>query len=251
MEELKKSLCLKKHNFLLRLASIITLSILSTSVFALRPFESTDADVIDAKETEIEFGLITVERDEDETSYISPSLVFNYGLTNSLELVAEFEIERTTENKWEIVDPGLFLKSILRDGILQGNQGLSIATEFGFLLPSTQKNEKDIGGEALMIASGGIAELAYHINVGGGINLDGHSFSVWGVIGEIPLSESLTLVGEVSGEDTTRDNSEQSILLGIVVNPASSNIEWDLGVRRGITNAATDYSLTFGFTFTY
>ena len=48
------------------------------SAFALRPFVSTDADVVDVKEWEIEFGIFGLAREDRENEIITPSLRFNY-----------------------------------------------------------------------------------------------------------------------------------------------------------------------------
>lgn len=56
-------------------------------------FASTDADVVSANELEIELGYFNWERASGENSYVTPQLVFNYGLTNTLELIAEFDLE--------------------------------------------------------------------------------------------------------------------------------------------------------------
>ena len=63
----------------------------SRFAFAYRPFDSTDADVVDKGEIEIEVGLFNASYDKGNDKIYVPSLIFNYGLSNTLELVSEFE----------------------------------------------------------------------------------------------------------------------------------------------------------------
>jgi len=201
---------------------------------AYRPFKSTDADVVDRGALEIELGALTVERDDGRTGYITPGLILNYGLTGALELVGEFELENPPGDPWQIADPGLFLKAQLKEGALQDRSGLSIAAELGALLPSSKEGENDLGGEAILIASGALSSFTYHVNFGGGgVDRLGSAFWKWGVIGELPVSNELTLAGEIAGEDAASAASEASALLGVRYQPNKSGVVFDMGVRRG------------------
>jgi hypothetical protein len=221
--------------------------------WAYRPFVSTDADVADKGEIEIEFGYFNWERADDENSYITPQLVFNYGLTDTLELVGEFEVEHQSGEKSQLVDPGLFLKSVLKPGVLQGRQGLSFAVEAGLLLPSEIDEEDRTGFEAFGIVSGTLANLTWHLNLGGGIDrIDHSSFGLWGVALEHPVNSNLKLVGEFNGESLKSEAAENSVLLGLVWEPASTpGLELDLGLRQGTSHEAADWGATLGLTFSF
>ena len=56
-------------------------------------------------------------------------MVLNYGFAKNWEAVGEFRVESSPE--FEITDPGLFLKGVLREGVLQEKEGLSFAIEAG------------------------------------------------------------------------------------------------------------------------
>ena len=234
-----------------RLFAVLATASLSGPAFALRPFDSTDADVVRQGEVEIEFGLLTLERDEGENTWITPALVFNYGLTDALELVGEFDMEKSPGENWDLTDPGIFLKYMLKDGVMQDAPGLSVATEFGFLFSTDNTDKNDVGGEGILILSNTANNLTYHVNVGGGIDPDGDNFRLWGLVGELPVSTGLTLVGEYSGEKVSGEASEETILLGLLFEPKGSELTWDFGVRRKITRQAADLTLTAGFTLTF
>lgn len=130
--------------------------------YARRPFVSTDADVVGAGEAELEFGYLTIERDADETSYVAPSIVLNYGLSERLELVGEFDGRKAGGESWKIDDPGVFLKWLAIKRPLQDRPGVSIALEAGALLPQSSGGEMGLGGEVILIASAASGPLDYH-----------------------------------------------------------------------------------------
>jgi hypothetical protein len=72
---------------------------------------------------------------------------------------------------------------------------------------------------------------------------------VWGLIGELPISSKLRLVGEVNGESAESERPNNSGLLGLIWQPTDKNLFLDLGVRHGISRAAPDWQFTLGLTF--
>ena len=64
-----------------------------------------------------------------ENTFTTPSLVLNYGLFKNWEAVGEFRVEASPD--FEITDPGLFLKAVLKEELLQGKPGVSVAIEAG------------------------------------------------------------------------------------------------------------------------
>ena len=89
-------------------------------------------------------------------------MVLNYGVAPNWEAVAEFSLQASPG--FELTDPGLFLKGVLREGVLQDKPGLSVAIEAGPLLPSTLPHEHGVGFEAIGIVSGKLAPVTAHVN---------------------------------------------------------------------------------------
>ena len=227
---------------------MLAILLIPASAWAYRPFVSTDAAVADPKEVEIELGYFSLERTRRENTITTSSVVLNYGFAKNWEAVGEFRVEDS--RAFEITDPGLFLKGVLKEGVLQGKQGVSFAIEAGPLLPSTLPHEHGVGVEAIGIVSGKVAPVTVHLNGGGGLDRDGrHAFAIWGVIGELPVHPKLRLVGEVNGESTQDQHPNNSALLGVIWQPTSKNVFLDAGVRRGISRAAPDWQFTIGLTF--
>lgn len=219
-----------------------------TSAWAYRPFVSTDAAVADPREVEIELGYFNLDRNHGENTISTPHVVLNYGFARNLELVAEFNLEVSPDV--EVTDPGVFLKGVLREGVLQDKPGVSVAVEAGPLLPSSLPHERGVGFEAIGIVSAKLAPVTLHVNGGGGLDRDDrHGFGIWGVIGELPIHSKLRLVGEINGESIQGERPNNSALLGVIWQPTSKNLFLDAGVRHGISRAAPDWQFTLGLTF--
>jgi len=221
-----------------------------TPSWAYRPFISTDAAVADPKEIEIELGYFTLERTKDENSFIIPRVVFNYGWFKDWELVAEFAVRRAPDAEVNVIDPAVFLKGVLKEGVLQDKDGFGFAIEAGPLLPATEKGERKFGFEAIGILTDKLGPFIVHLNGGLGIERStGDLIGIWGVIGELPVANRVRLVAEVNGEKPRREDQRDSALLGVIWQPWSAkNVWFDAGVRRGFTSGAPDWQFTFGFT---
>ncbi len=220
--------------------------------WAYRPFVSTDAAVADPGVMEIELGYFQIARQRHEDIFSTPKLVLNYGVVDRLEVVGEFAAEKAPHEDWQLVDPGLSLKAVLKEGVLQEKEGLSIAVEAGLLLPATT-GEDGVGFEATGIVSGRLQALTYHVNLGGGVDrVAARPFALWGLITELSLVPAFRLVGEVNGESVEREPANNSVLLGFIWQPFPSKELWiDGGIRRGITRAAPDWQATLGLTFVF
>src|SRR5262245_14177111 len=103
--------------------------------FAYRPFDSTDAAVADVGQLEIELGPGEFRSTNGERTWIAPKYVINYGFAKDWELVlegrAEHPLAPAEDTRWRLVGDALFLKGVLREGVLQDKSGPSVATEFG------------------------------------------------------------------------------------------------------------------------
>src|SRR5712692_6037527 len=94
-----------------------------TPSWAYRPFISTDAAVADPKEVEIEVGYFTLEQEKSENAFVIPRVVLNYGLFKNWEAVAEFAVRRSADAETNLMDPAIFVKGVLKEGVLQEKEG--------------------------------------------------------------------------------------------------------------------------------
>jgi len=231
--------------------AIVLLLLFSESVaWGYRPFIATDAAVADPKEMEIELGYFNLERDRGKNTFIIPKVVFNYGLIRNLEVVTEFGIEEHSRSSVRLEDAALSVKAVLKEGVLQEKPGVSFAVEAGPLLPSTGKEEKKVGFEAVGIISGELSPVMFHLNLGGGADrMENNPFVTWGVIAELPVVPKFRVVGEIDGENTKGVSADTSALIGFIWNPPLRNVSIDAGIRRGISRAAPNWMFTTGLTF--
>lgn len=229
------------------LPSLLVVLLMPTAALAYRPFVSTDAAVSDLREFQVELGYFTLERTGRDNTITTPAVVLNYGFVKNWEAIAEFRLQASPE--LEVTDPGLSLKAVLKEGVLQKKEGVSIAIEAGLLLPSTVTHEHGLGVQAIGAVSGQLTLVMLHFNVGGGLDRDHRGFASWGVIGELPVHRKLRLVAEVNGTVTLGRQPDNSGLVGVLWQPMSRKLVLDAGVRRGFGGAAPDWQFTFGLTF--
>ncbi len=217
-----------------------------------RPFVSTDAVVADPQELEIELGCFGLKHVERKNTVLTPQVVLNYGLARNWEIVGEFSVEKPPDASARLIDPGLFLKAILKEGTLQNKDGAGFAIEVGPLFPSTARKEKQFGFEGIGIVSGEFFPFTYHLNLGGGVErTETNPFVLWGVIVEWSVLSHFRLVGEVNGESAKGEWADNSGLLGFIWQPPSSDILIDVGVRKGFNRQTADWQLVTGLTWSF
>jgi len=194
----------------------LALVLIAPPVWAYRPFVSTDAAITEAHEAELEVGVFAWERAEHANTLVIPRMVFNYGLTHRLEGVIEGAMEHSPHESLQVTDAALSLKTLVKEGALQDQDGPSLALEAGVLLPSTRAAERRAG------------------------------FEVLGV-----LSEQLAPMGEVNGESGQQQPAEISGLVGLIWQSPWPNLVVDTGIRRGFTTRADDWQVTAGCTISW
>src|SRR4051794_6380916 len=125
--------------------AIAAIALLPRDALAYRPFEQTDADVVEHHCVEVEFGPLALQRSRSDLVVVAPSLVLNYGLAPRVELVLEGRNELSLRShearRARPEDLALSLKAIVRSGSLQGDSGVSIAVEPSVLLPGVLSDE--------------------------------------------------------------------------------------------------------------
>jgi hypothetical protein len=138
------------------------------AAFAYRPFDSTDAAVAAKGELELELGPLGFLKTGPDRLLVAPGAILNLGIARDWELVLQgrhFILldAMAGESRFRLVDTGLFLKGVLREGSLQEGRGPSIAMELGPLLP-TVNGEPGTGATATVIVSQRWRAAALHVN---------------------------------------------------------------------------------------
>src|SRR4051794_16541028 len=178
--------------------TVVCLAMSCQPGFAYRPFDGTDAAVAKEGELEIEFQPAGVLRSNSGTIVISPATRLNYGLTKEWEAVLEGQMETpiSPTGPPSLTATGSFLKGVLRPGSLQDKSGISIATEFGALLPEINADPR-WGLSWAGIASQRWDWGAVHFNLGTALTREHRADLFVGTIVEGPAKWKVRPVAEV------------------------------------------------------
>ena len=224
----------------------------STTSFAYRPFDGTDAAVADPKEVEIEFEPTGVLRQNAQTSLIAPFVVFNYGFEKNWEFVFQGQGQlplTASDESAGINGVGAFLKHVLREGSLQSANGPSVAIEFGPLLPGVNADD-GFGASFGTIVSQRWDWGTVHANVVTELTRDHHADYFLGGIIEGPSKWTVRPVAEFFYEEEIGQSRTLSGLVGAIWQ-VKDNLSFDFGYRHAVVNGrpADEFraGMTFGF----
>jgi hypothetical protein len=232
--------------------------LLASDARAYRPFDGTDADVVEARRFELEAGPLGYLHEEGQRYLVAPALVGNYGVAPGWELVLEGRNElaygeRAIGQRLRVVDTALSLKGIMRRGALQGADGPSVALEPGLLAPAVG-DVPGLGGIVTGIVSFHSEIGSVHLN-GAQLLTRGHALAWFtSVIVEGPDSWTARPVAEVLATASYRLPSasaiERTALLGAIV---SVDDDWtlDAAVRAGWSEGLPLQEVRLGFTLTW
>src|SRR5215470_4552395 len=190
----------------------------SQAALAYRPFNGTDAAVADPGQIELELGPIQYFELGQAPTLFSPDVVFNYGIGERWEFVLQGRLAHDLlpdSQGPNLVDNGVFLKGILREGSLQDKSGPSIATEFGLLLPST-RDETGTGASLAVIVSQRWQALTLHLNAEVAMTRQQLPDTAFSVIIEGPYSWRVRPVAEFFYEREYGGFETESGLVGAI-----------------------------------
>jgi hypothetical protein len=223
------------------------------SAWALRPYDSTDAAVADKGEFELELGPIGYLREGDKKFRIAPDVVANYGFAENMELVVEGRREvaldpDSGQPRSSIVDDGIFIKQVLRPGEMQDQSGLSVATEYGVLLPPVH-GDGHAGFSVAGIVSHRTEVFTLHLNGVAAVNRDHEPEVFLGAILEGPSSWTMRPVAEVFADQARGASRTLSGLVGAIWN-ARDGLSFDVAVRSAHAGSEPIREVRLGFTWT-
>lgn len=223
------------------------------SAHAYRPFDGTDADVVDVDVLEIELGPVTYIDTADGSLVEAPDLTVNVGLSAAWELVVDAKrtIARFSSSRdVETTEAALMLKGIVREGSLQDSAGWSVATEFGVLLPATNVDD-EYGAAAAVIASLRNERGVVHLNAELSQNRDSNAELFSSIIVEAFLDAPVRPVAEVTFE-REEGSSTQSFgtLIGAIWERAD-DLAFDIGIRAIREGNAWSYEGRVGLTWMF
>jgi len=225
----------------------------SRAAMAYRPFDSTDASVADAGEFEVEFGPAGYLAKAEERFLVMPATVLNLGVGRDWEIVLEgkrfLSVHGLSDGHHaQLLDTGLSLKGVLREGNLQDKKGPSVATELGLLLP-TVDGEQGVGaiGTGILSQRGSMGTIhfngalsltrAQRVNLFASMILEGPFHWPARPVAEFWAAREFGIGSAISG------------LLGVIWQ-AGKNLSFDIGVRRAREDHLQVFEVRAGLTWT-
>jgi hypothetical protein len=218
----------------------------SAPALAYRPFDGTDAAVADVSEVEIELQPAGVLHAGATTSALSDTVI-NYGFADRWELVLQGTAQAVPEGAGPIsVANAAFLKYVVQPGVLQDKQGMSIATEFGPLLPP-------VGGSGTGFSWTGIVSQRWdwgtvHLNVATNLTPDQHGEFFFDAIVEGPRKWTVRPVFEIYSDSIVDQTQTFSALAGAIWQ-VNDKLSFDAAARYALVNGRPVEELRIGMTF--
>jgi hypothetical protein len=222
------------------------------TALAYRPFDGTDASVASYGDLELELGPVGYLRTSRQQFLVAPATILNVGVMPNWELVLQgnnqFLLGQASgDPRYQLVNTGLFLKGILREGSLQGKDGLSVATEVGPLLP-TVNSERGTGMSAVVIVSQRWPWGTIHLNSEAELTRTHNLDLFGGAIIEGPYDWTVRPVAEMFYEKDFSIGSTFSGLLGAIWR-VNEGLSFDLGLRGARVDQENLFEVRAGFTW--
>jgi hypothetical protein len=218
---------------------------------AYRPFDGTDAAVADVGETEIELQPFGYERVGSQSTAIAPFVVYNYGFADRWEAVLQTEMATPILGGGEpsIQATGAFLKYVVVPGVLQGKPGISVATEFGPLLPGVNA-DPGVGFSWAGIVSQRWDWGTAHFNVETNLTRDHQAEVFLDVILEGPYDWKVRPVMETFWDKVWTEGESRSILLGAIWR-VDKDLSLDAAYRYAVVDGRPVNEIRAGLTFAF
>jgi hypothetical protein len=218
---------------------------------AYRPFDGTDAAVADLNEVEIELQPFGGQRTGSQTTAIAPEVVYNYGFAERWEAVVQSQMMTpiTPGGEASIAADGVFLKHVIVPGVLQGQSGISVATEFGALLPGVNA-DPGVGFSWAGIVSQRWDWGTAHFNVETNLTRDHQAEVFLDVILEGPSTWTVRPVFETFYDKVWTQGESRSVLLGAIWQ-VDHDLALDAAYRYAIMDGHPVNEIRAGITFAF
>jgi hypothetical protein len=232
-------------------ATAVALCLYAQPVAAYRPFDGTDAAVADFHEVEVELQPMGAIRSGPQTSLIAPGVVYNYGFAERWEVVVQSQMLTpvTPSGEASIAANGVFLKHVILPGVLQGQSGVSIATEFGPLLPGVNADH-GFGFSWAGIVSQRWDWGTAHFNVETNLTRDQHGEAFTSVILEGPSNWKVRPVFETFYDKVWTESESRSVLVGAIWQ-VDHDLALDAAFRYATVNGRPVNEIRAGLTFAF
>ena len=153
------------------------------------------------------------------------------------------------EPRSALVDNGAFIKQVLRRGVLQDEPGVSIATEYGLLLPEVNGTH-GTGFSLAGIVSQRWRAATVHLNAVLARTREREPDLFLGTILEGPFSWAVRPVAEVFAERPRDGPRTNSLLVGAIWR-VRDGLSFDAGVRSAQVGSEAVHEVRLGLTWAF
>jgi hypothetical protein len=232
-------------------AAAVVICLCAWPAAAYRPFDGTDAGVANLNEIEIELQPVGGMQAGPQSTLIAPAVVYNYGFAERWEMVLQTQGETPLSpgGPSSLAASGAFLKYVIQPGVLQGQSGVSIATEFGPLLPGVNA-DPGVGFSWAGIVSQRWDWGTAHFNVETNLTRDQHGEAVLDVILEGPSTWKVRPVLEVFYDKVWMETETRSALVGAIWQ-VRDDLSFDAAYRYALVNGHALNEIRAGLTFAF
>ena len=232
-------------------AGAVALCVVARPAAAYRPFDGTDAAVANLNEVEIELQPAGRLQTGPQSTLIAPEVVYNYGFAERWEMVLQTQVETPLSpgGPSSVDATGAFLKYVIRPGVLQGQSGVSIATEFGPLLPGINA-DPGVGFSWAGIVSQRWDWGTAHFNVEANLTRDQQGEAFLGAILEGPSKWIVRPVVEFFYDKVWTQTETRSALVGAIWQ-VKDDLSFDAAFRYALVNGRAVNEIRAGLTFAF
>lgn len=232
-------------------AAAVAICLCAWPAAAYRPFDGTDAGVAALNEIEVELEPVGRLQTGSQSSLIAPGVIFNYGFAERWEVVLQSQMLTPIRPGGEasLAATGAFLKYVVQPGVLQGQSGISIATEFGPLLPGVNA-DPGTGFSWAGIVSQRWDWGTAHFNVVTNLTRDHHGEAIFDVILEGPSTWKVRPVFETFYDKVWTQTETRSFLVGAIWQ-VDHDLALDAAFRYALVNGHPVNEIRAGVTFAF
>jgi hypothetical protein len=237
----------------------------STAAFAAHPLITDDTGTMGTGNAQLEMnGEYGHEKEEGVTTKTTQGdACFSYGLSDSVDLVIDLPYLHSREKSEDgtVSENGFSDTAIEVKWRFFAHEDLSLAIKPGLTLP-TGNDEKGLGaGKAtyslFFVASQEMDPWAFHLNLGyiKNENTLDEEKDLWhaSIASTVALTEDLTAVANLGVESNTDKlaGTDPAFFLAGLVYALSEEFDLDCGIKYGLNDPETDYTVLAGVTWKF
>lgn len=252
------------------LASVVVLACQATPALSMHPLITDDTGVQGKSKVQVEInGEYNYDKERVDGISVKEKewqlgATLTYGITDEIDLVltTPYLWTKSEEDSLTVAKENGFGDAVFEaKWRFWEHKGTSLALKPGIILPTGNEDKGlgagKVGYSMFLIGTQEMEPITFHMNLG--YTRNENSFDerkdIWhaSIAAEWAIMEKLTLVAN-TGMETNPDresNTDPAFLLGGVVYSVNEDLDLDAGVKFGLNDVETDYTLLAGVTYRF